>query len=125
MSTALSTVVIALKLNICVHETSRSVSFMRVGYSKDIFWTISEAVCVYAARVYGCFLYLCVQSILASDRGALWDGRSLTPTVVSKQRRANVSGPAHCTDTLLVSVVSQAEQGRERERETHTQRHRQ
>ncbi|KAK2907971.1 hypothetical protein Q8A73_009044 [Channa argus] len=52
-------------------------------------------------------------SVLASNRGALWDGRSLTPTVESKQGRANVSGPAHRTDTLLLSVVSGAEQGRE------------
>lgn len=73
------------------------------------------------------FLYmafvLCVQSILASDRGALWDGRSLTPTVESEQGRANVSGPAHRADTLLVSGVSRAEQGKER-RETHRHRER-
>lgn len=59
-----------------------------------------------------CILRLCVESILASDRGALWVGRSLTPTVKSEQRRVNVPGPARCTDTLLVSVVSRAEQGR-------------
>ena len=59
---------------------------------------------------------LCVQSILVSNRGALWDGRSLTPTVESEQERANVSGPAHRTDTLLLSAVSRAEQGREEER---------
>lgn len=54
---------------------------MSVGYSKGIFWTVSKAVCVYAARarVPYCIWHLCVQSILASDRGALWDGRSLHP----------------------------------------------
>lgn len=64
---------------------------------------------------------MCAQSVLASKRGALWDGRSLTPTVESKQGRANVSGSAHCTDTLLLSVVIRAEQERKREHGTRTQ----
>lgn len=41
-------------LNIYVNETSSSkqyVSLMMIGYSRDIFWTISKAVCVYAACV--------------------------------------------------------------------------
>lgn len=79
-------------------------------------------LCALCTRLFLSIWHLCVQSILASNRGALWDGRSLTPTVESKQERANVSGPAHRTDTLLLSAVSRAEQGRERhtQRNTHT-----
>lgn len=54
-----------------------------------------------------------MHSILVSDRGSLRVGRSLTTTVESKWKRANVSRPAHCTDILLVSAASRAEQGKD------------
>lgn len=68
-----------------------------------------------------------VQSLLAISAGALWDGKSLTPTVESKQGRESVSAPAQCVDThrrththpLLLSAVSQAERQRQKGRRRH------
>lgn len=77
-------------------------------------------MCAYSFCVWiSLHMALCAQSVLVSNRGALWDGRSLTLSVESKQGRVNVSGPAHHTDTLLLSIVSQAEHER-KGKETHT-----
>lgn len=57
-----------------------------------------------------------VPSRLAFTSGALWDD---TKCQRSKQGRGNVSGPAHHTHALLLSVAIQAEQGSGRDPQTH------
>lgn len=79
-------------------------------------------MCAYSFCVWiSLHMALCAQSFLVSNRVALWDGRSLTLSVESKKGRVNVSGPAHHTDTLLLSIFSQAEHERKEKRHTQTQ----
>lgn len=87
----------------------------------DLFFFMPNEMRAYSFRVWiSLHMALCAQSFLVSNRVALWDGRSLTLSVESKQGRVSVSGPAHHTDTLLLSIFSQAEHEWKEKRHTQT-----